>query len=554
VTDPASPSPATGDTRAAARPWGRRGELWAALGLTAVILSFHLERVFYAGGLWRDEAATAYLARHFSLHYALLSVPYDWAPMLVPAVLRGFTWLAGGGDTAFRAFGLLVGCGITAVLWWNMRVMGRGVPLLSLALLGFNGAFLIWQDEVRSYGPGLLMLLLTAGLVWRAIESPSPARVAAAALGGVGCAQTLFQNGPMLLAVCLAAAVTALRRRNPRRAILALALGAPAAASLLIYAAPIRGVQNWIAQVRVPVTLGHLVAEMNEVASSSGGWNTWIWLALIAAAVALSLADCGFRSPVRTGCDQDLLLYTGLAAAGGVVAHLIFLKASALPTHPWYYLGPLALAGLFVDVAFDAAPRLIRASRLPLAAAIAVGSLVPTWQDSQMRMTNIDLVASALRSRAGDGDLIILGQWFCASSFDRYDHGTAPCLTIPPIASRELHRFDLVRQMMLMPDQSQPIRPVLDRIAQTLKGGHRVWVAGTIPPLPPGKPIPTLDPAPDPKWGWRDDVYLWVWDKQLAAFLRDHASRSEDASVQFNGPIFDPEDLPLTVFDGWSGQ
>ena len=91
---------------------GRTVETWVAIALTTVIIGLHIVRAANAGGLWRDEAATAHLASAFSVKYLVHSVQFETFPLLLPAVLHAYSWIAGASDLALRIFGTLVGISI----------------------------------------------------------------------------------------------------------------------------------------------------------------------------------------------------------------------------------------------------------------------------------------------------------------------------------------------------------------------------------------------------------------------------------------------------------
>src|SRR6266436_1857390 len=202
-----------------------RGEIFFALLLTAVIVCVHGVRMAEAGGLWRDEAGAVQLATLPSFKDVISNFPHEAFPLLFPATIRAYAALSGGGDATWRFFGFLVGIGVIGALWWNLWALKRGVPLLSLALLGFNAAFVQWGDSIRGYGMGTLLMLITVGLVWRVLEKLSAGRVAAATLLAVASVQCLFQNSALLLAICVGAAAAALAGGNKRTAALVLGVG-----------------------------------------------------------------------------------------------------------------------------------------------------------------------------------------------------------------------------------------------------------------------------------------------------------------------------------------
>jgi hypothetical protein len=106
---------------------------------------------------------------------------------------------------------------------------------------------------------------------------------------------------------------------------------------------------------------------------------------------------------------------------------------------------------------------------------------------------------------------------------------------------------------MILPDTNEPIRPLLDKISETLRGGHRVWFAGSTEFLKPGVELPNLSPAPDPNFGWHDEPYTTVWSLKVAAYLRACARRREAVPIEFKGEINRYENLSLTMFSDWGG-
>ena len=137
-----------------APPLSRRLEILVGLVLTAVIVCLHVVRAVKADALWRDEAALVGLATLSPVQEVIHHFPHEAFPLVVPAAIRTVAWASGNSDWGFRAFGMLVGLSILAALWWNTWTVRRGPPLLALALLGFNSAFIIYGDSVRGYGLG----------------------------------------------------------------------------------------------------------------------------------------------------------------------------------------------------------------------------------------------------------------------------------------------------------------------------------------------------------------------------------------------------------------
>jgi hypothetical protein len=274
----------------------RKAGIWTAALLTGVIVCFHALRLAEAGGLWRDEAGAVQLATMPMAMDVIRYFPHEAFPLGFPTLVRTYVGIAGDSDMAWRIFGMGVGISIILALWLNMWVVRRGVPLLSLALLGFNGDFIQWGDSMRGYGPGIVLMLVTVALMWRVLEQPTHWRVAAAAFSAVASVQCLFHNAVLLLASCLGVIAVASRRGEKRQIALLLGIGVVAAASLLPYWGPLNKAQEWDMLIHYPVDLEYLCANLIVTLSASGWWNSWTWMFLFVLGGACSFG-CQFRPP-----------------------------------------------------------------------------------------------------------------------------------------------------------------------------------------------------------------------------------------------------------------
>jgi hypothetical protein len=532
-----------------------RGEVFFALLFTGIIVCVHGVRMADAGGLWRDEAGAVQLATMPSFKDVVSNFPHEAFPLLFPATVRAYAALSGGGDAAWRFFGFLVGIGVIGALWWNLWVLRRGVPLLSLALLGFNAAFVQWGDSVRGYGLGTLLMLMTVGLVWRVLEKPSARRVAAAALCAVASVQCLFQNSPLLLAICVGGAAVALARGNKRTAVLVLGVGLCAAVSLVPYWGALQRAREWDVVIRGGASVAGLSAELTDALSSSGWWMAQVWAGL--SLFGLGMAIYVWLRPSKAlleGLQGSVLLFAGLALVVGVIGYFAFLLALSYPTKAWYYLALMGLVALLLDVAIDSLrkQRWARILRLTLAIVLAASSLRPTWRLAGVRQTNADFIAARLARLADEGDLIVVTPWYHGISFWRYYGGAAKWVTIPPITFPKFHRYDLIKGQMMLRDQTQPVRPVLAAAQAALKQGHRVWLVSDVEFLPPGASVPLPPPAPSATWGWHDDLYAHCWSVMATAYLRAGAREAEKVPVAEGGQVSRFEDLKLWMFVGWA--
>ena len=104
-----------------------------AIVLSIVVVVLHALRMSHAGALWRDEAGAVGLAMMPTARDVLQNFPLESFPILFPFALRAYTAIVGAGDFDFRVLGMLVGMGIVGTLWLNARLVGQGLPLISLA-------------------------------------------------------------------------------------------------------------------------------------------------------------------------------------------------------------------------------------------------------------------------------------------------------------------------------------------------------------------------------------------------------------------------------------
>lgn len=531
---------------------------WAAAALlTAGVAALHAVRLLHAGGLWRDEAGAARLAMMPTLREIFGLFQHEAFPLLFPVTIRTYMSVIGGGDAALRALGMAVGLIIAGVLWLNART-ARTVPLLSLALLGLDVPFLIYGDSLRGYGLGSALILLTYGLLARALAAPaeraeSPVLMASIAAVAVAGVQVVLSNMALLGAVCAAAIVVALVRRRWSLAGWIAGCGALAALSLLPYAEPLAAARReWSVIVTYPTRIVHV---WHGFTGTLGPLLVQgVWLALL----AVSLAGAVYRlvQAVRTaavpagerGAPADVVLFAALTILFALVADGVFLKTLSYRPRPWYYLPLMALLASAFDAVF--ARRRLGALRLAAALLVAGVQWLPLSQQLTTRQTNVDLVARRVAASALPQDLVVVNSWYYGVSFNRYYAGTARWLTLPDLPDHRVHRYDLLKVRMA---DRHPIDDVLAAVATTLRSGHRVWLVGGARWPKPGEAVPHLPPAPFSPERWHDWPYTTAWSRQLGAFLQGHAVHASAVAVPAGGPVNDLEDLPLVVAEGWRG-
>jgi hypothetical protein len=146
--------------------------------------------------------------------------------------------------------------------------------------------------------------------------------------------------------------------------------------------------------------------------------------------------------------------------------------------------------------------------------------------------------------------LVLVHPWFCGVTFNRYYQGPAPWITLPALSDFRVARYDLLKEKLAA---TNPIKPVLDQIAQTLASGNRLWIVGELPAPEPGEAEPPdLPPAPEGPQGWFDVPYSYVWGRQTEAFIAAHGGRTEVVPTGSNDAVNKYEDASLAVVKGWA--
>ncbi|HEX7517162.1 MAG TPA: hypothetical protein VF345_07730 [Chthoniobacterales bacterium] len=571
--------------------WGWINRLeWLAVLLTALLAAaLHVRFVTHVGGLWRDETNSVHLATLPSFAEVLHFLDYDSFPILFFAVLRGWLGVFGSdNDAALRALGCIIGFAVLGALWFNARAFGIRWPVLSLALIGLNPMLIRYGDSTRAYGLGMLLILLTVRSFWRLVDKashPDARRVLLATALALLSVQCLYYNSVLLLAIAVGTIAVAVRTRAWRTVGIVLGIGIVAAASLLPYVPMMRRMREWTFMVSYPADFAWLWKRTCEVIGSPDPLGIWLWLGLfvaglgVVASLAVSQLWRGFArrriidenaertssSSVPLHRDQphsvpDAVLFSAVVLIVGVVGYAAFLRMLHYYTQPWYYITLIAFAACALDVVFGAwpiaarhrgLPLLLRSGRLAAALALLCFTGLPDWEEMPVRHTNVDLLAARLRPLATNGDVILVPRWECAVPLARYYRGPAEIISLPPIDDHRFHRYDLVLQQMMTVD---PVQPVLARMENTLRSGHRVFLAGTLPFPDADYPLPRLPPAyRDAGGNWHLAAYNSVWQLQAGQLLSAHATRGGHIEVPIpgNARVQEFENLELGVAEGW---
>lgn len=532
-----------------------RMELGVAAAVTLLAVGLHGVFLFHAGGLWRDEVVSLYIATMPSLSDMWANLRGDSALVLLHALLRGWTALGlGGTDFELRVLGFLIGIGVLAVLWLNARLLGYTVPSLSLVLFGLNPDAIRYGDSLRPYGIGILLLVLTFGLVWKVVESPTPKRLAFATVAAVLSVQCLYQNSFLLLAICSAGVAVTARRRQWKGAAWIIAIGVVAALSLLPHVQTMLGLHDFKALIQVPVTLRDMSHMISAVLGSAGYPMLWVWIGFLGVGVAVVV---GMSAVHATGNSsdktKDLLLFSATAMVIGTVGVSIYLKIVSVGTLQWHYLPLVAVLAVSLDTIYGTLAHggLGRMART-LVVLLIVGLVsLPVWHAVHTRQTNVDLIASELSEVAIEADLILVNPWFCGATFDRYYKGKAPWMTIPKVDAIQLQSPERLRAKLM---SSNPMQEVFDGMERALKSGGRVWLVGGLPFRKGNQPPPSLPPFPYGPTGWNIGPYVGGQTVRAAYFMQTHALGGKMLAPVFRGPVNQYENLRVIVAAGWRSE
>jgi Dolichyl-phosphate-mannose-protein mannosyltransferase len=530
----------------------RKAEWFIAFALTGLAVTVHVVNLTHAGGLWRDEAAAVNLALFPSFGEIWTHLEHESFPLLLTVLLRSWNAVGlGETDLGWRFFGFLIGLCVLAALWWNARQFSKSPPLFSLLLFGLSPTLIRWGDSLRAYGLGVFFLLLALGFIWKVARAPSRRAVILATAASVLAVQALYQSMFMLVAFCLAGALLAERRRDFKCALLVLALIVPPALSLLPYLGVIGRANQWNVVTEVPLGLSRIWLVFQRALGAPGPLMFWLWAVLLLAAIVTAFVLARAEKKTAHGNDdRDAAFFLAAVIVAVTGAYYLFLTVLKFPTEVWYYLAWMGVAAVAIDALLGRIIRedRVRGLRLPGVVLLAAIMSPGIWQQAQVRMTNLDLVATRLNREAGNDDLILMHPWFCGPSFGRYYKSSAPWLTLPPLADHQLQRLDLFKEQM---QQDAPIQPVLEKMEATLRAGHTVWLVGYYPFSNPPRPPPPLPRAGEGPGGWNEAPYMTVYGMQVAYFLQAHAGESKPLELEITQTVNPFENFPVRAVVGW---
>lgn len=500
----------------------KRFEFAVAVLLTIGLIAAHLVFFVHAGPLWRDEISSLALATKPTLSEFWQSLRFDPFPVGYFFLLR--IWNAIGlsqGDLQLRALGLLIGLGLLAAIWIASYAADKSAPLWPLALFGFNPLALETGDSLRPYGFGLIWIVLAFGLIARiAIGNPKKITIICGFVAAILSVQSNFTNALILFAIICGAALVLLKNRAWSKILLVLGIGATAAISLLPYLPIMKATTEWSKILANENHFWNVIAVARDAIASSGVVSEWVWVA-IAAAVVVAVLVVLVRNRPTERSDRDRIMFAAVVLFVAVAVTIGFLCAAKYLVFPRYFLAVIAISGLCLNNFWNAIPNrtAIRAVGLGLALIVTITSVRPLFALAQTRMTNCDQIAATLEQRAAAEDLIIMTSPLYGISFQRYYHGSASWVTLPPIEDLTLHRWDLIKQTIAKPD---PVPELVARAQNVLQSGHRIFLVGKLGPAPATEPE-SLPPAPQSQFGWNMEAYTTQWKSELTYWFEHHA-------------------------------
>jgi hypothetical protein len=521
--------------------------------ITAAILTLHLNVMQHAGPLWRDEISSLRVATMPTLGGLWASLVFDPVPGLFFGALRFWDRACGGAsDNDLRILGFIVGVAITAALWITSWMLKKSPPTWALLLFGLSPVALVWGDSMRAYGFGCLFNILTLGCIWKLLcERPRPVHIVAAASTALLSVHSLFPNSLLLFAAIASAVVVALRRGWFRTGLILIGVGVAAAVSLLPYAGIIQATQRWSPLAKGGINSMWIFTMLFHALQSGGQLSAILWMGGTGlAAVALFVALIRPRLAHLNEADTNLITYSGLTLLIAVTLTVCFFRWVGWATSLWYYLPVMATAVVCIDSGTKILRQNVVASLAnSMLLLFAAMSLCPlALQATSVRLTNVDLISAAIAQCAEREDLVVVDNYFYGVSFHHYYHGQASLISVPDVSDSTLHRWDLLTDTMR---RSKPIQPVLDRIEQTLKAGHDVYVVGFALTNHGAVQPPDLAPAPAGTTDWSLWPYVRRWTQQVAYEVQTHALHGKVISVPCEQPVSVAEEVHAIVVSGW---
>jgi len=381
----------------------------ARLLLAVAVALGVLARLHSPSALWLDEALSVEIARR-PLPALLRALRNDGSPPLYYLLLHVWTGVLGTSDTAVRALSALFSLACLPFAWLSARRLGgRGTADAALLLLAVSPFAVRYATEARMYA--LVQLLVAAGLLalLRALERPTPARLAPVAVTSGLLSLThywslflLAATAGLLLVLSRRSAASGDGARSARRALVALAAGA------VVFLPWLPTFLFQLAHTGAPwAAPAHLVdVYYSLTAWSGGGAGPAVLLTLVTLALAL-LAVAGHPAPgavvLRRPLSRPALALLA-GSLGPLVLGLVVAQVVAGSFAPRYSSVALVPALLLSALGLRALPERARLACLALVTVCGLLGALPLLGST--RRTQAAGTAAVLSSRLQAGDVV----------------------------------------------------------------------------------------------------------------------------------------------------
>ena len=147
------------------------------------------------------------------------------------------------------------------------------------------------------------------------------------------------------------------RRRDFQSALAALAIGVPAALSLLPYRPIIREAQDWSVLSQIGFVPALIASSLSDAVAPTLPWTRWLWIGLAVGAVAACVKSFHVLPNARGDADNARAAFAGSALLAGLISFFFFLWVAKMPTQIWYFLPLTTFAAVCIDAALASWPR-----------------------------------------------------------------------------------------------------------------------------------------------------------------------------------------------------
>jgi 4-amino-4-deoxy-L-arabinose transferase-like glycosyltransferase len=384
---------------------------WTWLFVAGVLAIGFVLRFWTRSDLWLDEALSINIARLplSDLHAALR---HDGAPPLYYLLLHFWIQAFGIGDLATRSLSGLISLATLPLAWFaGRRLGGRRVAWFTVLVLAVSPYAVLYATSTRMYA--LVMLLALAGYlaVIRAVERPSPTRLAVVALVTAllvytqyWCFYLVGVAGLLLLTQAVRAGSGETRRAAVRN-LVAVAVGLVTFipwVPTFLYQARHTGTP-W-GNARVPWS--SIAEAILHFAGSDQNGETFILLFALVTLVVLAVFGRGvdervieFDLRTQPGVRREAVLTVGTLLVGTTAS---FAAGSAFDARYASVMYPFYVLLVAVGISLFLAPR-VRAA--VLAVVVAIG-IVGGIRDVTTNRTQAAQSTSIIAAEARPGDVV----------------------------------------------------------------------------------------------------------------------------------------------------